>query len=67
MTGMNKNQLRNIVEHDYHQLSFSKEKFLNEVIEALKLKKIVKTIYDRHGISCDCGFCECLRKERLKK
>lgn len=36
---MNKDQLRNIIEHDYHQLSFSKEKFLDDTIQAIKIKK----------------------------
>lgn len=36
---MNKDQLRGIIEHDYHQLSFSKEKFLDDTILAINIKE----------------------------
>lgn len=36
---MKKEELRNIIEHDYHQLAFSKEKFLDDMIHALNIKK----------------------------
>ena len=36
----------------------------SDVNQAIKLFSIVGEIKDRHGIGCDCGFCECLRKEQ---
>ena len=43
-------------------------KFCNDdIVKAVKLFEIVKRIEERHGLSCDCGFCECLRVEQLKE
>lgn len=36
---LTKEELRNIIEHDYDQLAFSKEDFLDEIIHALNLKE----------------------------
>jgi len=38
----------------------------SDVNQAIKLFDIVGEIKDRHGIGCDCGFCECLRKARAE-
>lgn len=48
---------------NYYKKHDSKQK---KIREAFKIKRIVDRISKRHGIGCDCGFCECLRVEMTK-
>ena len=67
-------QHKGIIEHDYHQMAFSRDTYLNELMQNQKLRGLIESKSKKRSNGCDgserdCPTCDEINvcKELLKE